>query len=233
MNTHRLIFDGMLDPFWFNAQRGKTHNGVVEPTGFVRLAAMTLRLKDPNALPAGTQVKIWLDRDFQCAAAEEITREAAHRAETEALEAEEHRLRMNRERAAAETFNGAIHLPVRWIPGMKDVLSGLSEQSNGDGCNRATVQHILLLEDLHDGRLRRRAGSFLCTSAGGSDGLRYSGQPEAMHVDGEGRLYPAKITCQACLQCASRWIKPAGPDARLSAVQQTLAGRDPARCPSP
>ena len=49
------------------------------------------------------------------------------------------------------------------MPGKKDVISGLTENSWGDGQKANTVYHVYLKEPLHDGRLYRSAGDFLCS----------------------------------------------------------------------
>src|SRR5260370_26654878 len=53
---------------------------------------------------------------------------------------------------ALPIFNEKIKLPVPWTTGIKMVLSGLSERSNGDGESKRTVLHILLTSDLSRGR---------------------------------------------------------------------------------
>ncbi len=78
------------------------------------------------------------------------------------------------------------------------MLSGLTERSNGDGYNKATVHHILLTEDLEAGRLKRRAGDFLCTSKSGSNGKDWSNQREAYSG--------AKVTCKHYLEIAGRFM---------------------------
>ena len=87
-------------------------------------------------------------------------------------------------------------LPFQWETGIKDVLSGLSENSMGDGRSSRTVQHIYLLESFTGQRLRRNKGDFLCTSAKGSNGERYSQQ-----IIEEGRA----PTCRACLKIADKF----------------------------
>lgn len=95
---------------------------------------------------------------------------------------------------------------MRWDVGIKDVLSGLSQTSFGDGRNRATVEHIYLLEPLQAGRLARKAGDFLCTAASGSNGKRWSSKVIERSHDGDGLPYQPKVSCRACLAAAERWI---------------------------
>lgn len=79
---------------------------------------------------------------------------------------------------------------IEWRPATRTVRSGLLEQSHGDGNFKKTVVHIMLKEPIR-GRLRREAGDLLCTPR------------KAKMWDKE--LNPtAAITCQKCLEMASR-----------------------------
>ena len=168
------------------------------------------RLKFVGAgLPAGTRVRITLGRWFTCVSEADWQQAEAHASAAEARRQAQWRAARNQRRVEAEAFHARLRLPVRWTAGIKDVLSGLTQDSNCDGRNRATVQHIHLLEDLQAGRLRRHAGDFLCTSVRGSNGKRYSGQTETSHYDGDGQPYSPIITCSACLKLAARWTIPA------------------------
>jgi hypothetical protein len=96
---------------------------------------------------------------------------------------------------------------VAWDVGIKDVLSGLSETSWGDGRSAATVEHVYLLEPLTAGRLVRQAGDFLCTAAAGTNGKRWSSKVIERAHDGDGQPYRPRPTCKACLALAKRWMK--------------------------
>lgn len=72
-----------------------------------------------------------------------------------------------------------------------------------NGINRRTVIHVLLLEDIRDGRLVRNEGDFLCTAAGGSNGKLWVNP--ATHSDGEYGPYVCEITCKQCIKAALRW----------------------------
>jgi hypothetical protein len=62
---------------------------------------------------------------------------------------------------AALTFMADV-AGLRWSTAQKNVVSGLSERSNGDGMNRATVTHLVTLDDISKGRLHRKADDLLC-----------------------------------------------------------------------
>jgi hypothetical protein len=154
-------------------------------------------------LPPGTDIQIRLDRFFVCSAISDIEKD---RQEFKiALQAKEQKEkdRLNILRTEAATFNASLRIPVKWVPGIKEVKSGLHRESWGDGRYRLTVEHVYLLEDLHVGRLIRKQGDFLCSaskskwSAGMSD-------LTSQNVDGEGLTFEPKVTCKACLEIIKR-----------------------------
>lgn len=208
MLTHQLEGPPFLDPFWFNRMRQGQHAAVVSPGGVVSVEGVPLRLRGDAPAP-GEAVHVWITSSgyFVCATLDEIERDAQVQRDAQAKEAQRRRERLNALRADAEAFNAKIALPVRWDVGIKDVLSGLSERSWGDGRSKATVEHIYLLEPLLDGRLSRLAGDFLCTAAAGTNGKRWSTKVVERCHDGEGTPYQPKVTCKACLALAQRWIK--------------------------
>lgn len=208
MKTYHVAGPDLLEPFWFNRVRHGQHAAVVAEDGTVTLEGVALRVRDEAPAP-GTAVQVWLNGSgfFVCATLEEIEREAQARRNAEAAEAERRRQKLNAMRADAEAFNARIALPVKWDVGIKDVLSGLSENSWGDGRSKATVEHIYLLEPLEAGRLTRKEGDFLCTSASGTNGKRWSSKIVERCHDGEGTPYQPKVTCKACLALAQRWMK--------------------------
>jgi hypothetical protein len=207
LKTYPVAGPDLLEPFWFNKVRHGQHAAVVGPDRTITLEGVPLRLR-AEAPDPGTAVRVWLNGSgfFVCATLDEIEREALVRRDAEAADAERNRQRLNALRAEAEAFNARLALPVQWDVGIKDVLSGLTENSWGDGRNKATVEHIYLLEPLQDGRLTRAKGDFLCTSSSGTNGMRYSSVIERSH-DGEGKTYQPKVTCKACLALAARWMK--------------------------
>lgn len=207
MKTYPVAGPDLLEPFWFNKVRHGQHAAVVGPDRTITLEGVSLRLR-AEAPDPDTVVQVWLNGSgfFVCATLDEIEREAQVRRDAEAVEAERERQRLNALRAEAEAFNARIALPVQWDVGIKDVLSGLTESSWGDGRNKTTVEHIYLLQSLEDGRLKRKKGDFLCTSSSATNGMRYSSIIERGH-DGDNKTYQPKVTCKACLALAARWMK--------------------------
>lgn len=205
----------MLPPQWFNRVRHGTHDASVNEAGSISLYGQALQFAGAP-LAVGVAVRVWISMagHFVCASLDDLAREEAHRRLAEAAEQQACNRRLDAARADAEQFNARLLLPVRWDVGIKDVLSGLSEKSMGHGRNRATVEHVYLLESLQAGRLRREAGDFLCTAASGSNGKNWSGKRIERFTDGKGAPYAPKVTCAACLTLAARWTNSATTESR-------------------
>lgn len=211
LKTYRLRHQGFIDPRWFNrAIQGEQVVTVQEGGRSVELLGMRLEIVyepgDPP-LAEGTLLRVGLNRNFYAYTQADWERREAQIKAREAFEEAKWREQLSRIRAEAEAFNARLRLPVKWTVGIKDVLSGLTEHSSGNGRNRATVEHILLLEDLDAGRIKRQADSFLCTSRSGSDGKRWSGSEKEYWVDGEGNRFAPKVSCKKCLEIARRWTR--------------------------
>lgn len=84
---------------------------------------------------------------------------------------------------------GIKNLPFKWKAQIKEVLSGLSENSNGAGWKKNTVIHVQLLEDFKRGRLSRNKGDYLCS-------------PKKVPNWGDSGNY-IEVTCKACLKRAA------------------------------
>jgi len=206
---HQLDAPSPLNPFWHLRHCQGEHLAIVGEGREVQLGGATLRLRD-DALAPGAEVKVWLSTSgfFVCTLVQDIQVANEEQRAAEAVEYAEVFARLNTLRAEAEAFNAQIKPPVRWAVGIKDVLSGLSERSWGDGRNRATVNHVYLLEPLNSSRLKRNAGDFLCTASGDTNGKDWSGKMLETRSDGNGESYQPKVTCKACLKLAKRWSTP-------------------------
>lgn len=200
MELFNLSGPDFLNPFWFNQIRYGEHEATVNELGHVILQGETLRFK-VGALPTGTRVRVWLNQAgfFVCATEAELEKRVALQKEAEAARAQAQRVRWEALQREAQAFNARIQLPVKWTGGIKDVLSGLSESSNGDGRRQNTVVHVYLLEPLQAGRLKRQAGDFLCSSSAEHNGKRWSGEVEYSKEH-------HKVSCKACLALAARWM---------------------------
>lgn len=195
--THVLVAPHFLDPRWMNLFRGGQQEGVVTEAGLVSVHGTDMPFREGRSVfPPGTAVKVWVDFHFVCASSAELeAREQARKALAEE-EAVRHQEALTRRFEEDQAFNDTLRLPVKWHPDIKDVLSGLTEHSNGDGRSRATVVHIRLSEDLKEGRLRRSAGDMLCTS---------SSQNNGRHWYGHSYEERGRISCARCLALAKKW----------------------------
>lgn len=149
-------------------------------------------------LSPGTLVEVWRDANglFVCARAADVdsvrlgqgARDATLRA---ALQEREQRLC-----AQAAAFNAALAIPFKWVPGVSE-----DDRERPDGASKRgetvdRVVHILLRESLHDGRLIRKTGDFLC---------RRSQRLGSGHGPGPRPEKGAQVTCKECLAFAKRW----------------------------
>lgn len=205
---HRLIAPRFIDPRWRNI--GQQEATVIDNQS-VQSLDQIFHLADPSEIVLSPSQKVFvrLSRYFYLETEEE-QKEKQHQAEERRQrEKEEYRILRNKQREEAEAFNAQLHIPVKWVSGYKSVLSGLTENSWGDGRNKATVNHILIQEDLEDGKIHRKEGDFLCSSSKNQNGKLWtvgsSKTPISLAYDGEGNEYQTRITCQSCLKIASKW----------------------------
>lgn len=193
-----------VNPLWFQLVMHGEHQAkaVDERTVELKGELLDVHPSDHIRLRPGQVVHVWLDRHFWFITDEEkaqMEEEARRQADEEKERIRQHK---NRLREEAEAFNATLNIPVKWTTGVNLVLSGLSETSAGDGYFKNTVQHIMLLEDLKDGRLVRHKGGFLCNVKRRG---RLKDRDASYHVDGDGNRYTPKVTCKACLRIARRW----------------------------
>jgi len=130
--------------------------------------------------------------------------EVLERERTQRLKGEESS--RDRSMADAKDFNSLICIPVNWDVAIRDVLSSLKENSIGDGRNAATVEHILLLEPLACGRLKRGKGDLPCAGNRKLNGKNWSGQRTEWRFGSNGEQYKPKVTCKLCLSLVQRWM---------------------------
>lgn len=201
---HRLIAPPFLDPRLMNIRQ---QEAIVIDSSSVRIEDDVFHLVNPNeiSLQPSQKVFISLSRYFYLETEEEQKEKQCQAEERRQKEREERRILLNKRREEAETFNAQFHIPVKWASGFKDVLSGLTDYGRQDGRNKATVNHILLQEDLEDGKLHRKKGDFLCSSSANQNGKRWLSSAISWVFDGDGNEYQAKVTCKSCLQIARKW----------------------------
>lgn len=200
--SHRLRLRSMhIHPFWLNRISSGSKATAISPrTVELEGELLDVDSSDDIQLHPGEQVHISVLDFIYFQTERELEKEKKRIQEIREKERRERRELLNRRREEAEKFNAKIGVPVKWTAAIKLVKSGLSEGSWGDGRNRRTVQHILIQEDLKDGRFKRVAGDLLCKVGSGK-----LWDDEEKWYDGDGQTYTPKITCKACLKIAKRW----------------------------
>jgi hypothetical protein len=211
---YKLKYPEFASPRFFQNGLHSIFTAAVDADHTVTLFGQKLHFDASTPAPApGTELEICTGRWYLSAerpatrkareAEEKVLRE---KSETQFREAQIARQCVMREKATR--VNASLNIPVRWTSGQKSVLSGLSESSMGDGRNSRSVNHVLLLEPLTAGRVKRDRLDLLCTARSGTNGRGYSSL-ETFNVDAEGR-YVSEVTCKRCLELASRWKESDG-----------------------
>lgn len=199
---------GFINPMWLRQVMGREFKLVVNQDALIELEGVLLAPSDPaELLQPGEDVVVGVGQWITVETAKDhALRHSLEQQRTIARQREE-KARLDAKRAEAEAFNAKLQLPVDWRVGIKDVLSGLSEHSMGDGRNRRTVIHIQLEEPLVSGRIRREKGDFLCTPALSDNGKQWSGNPTVSSSDGSGNPYAPEVSCKGCLRLAARFAE--------------------------
>ncbi len=82
---------------------------------------------------------------------------------------------MNRRLKKIKEFYDQYNIPFKFSVEAKEVLSGLHENSSGNGLKKNSVFHIFVKEEIRTGRLKRDKNSFLCTQPKSYSGGDWSG----------------------------------------------------------
>lgn len=114
-------------------------------------------------------------------------------AEEKKLNEEEEKLYMNE----CNDFYKRLNIGVKYTPIIRLVMSGLTENSIGDGTYKNTVTHLRVEEDLTHGRFHRKAGECLCKCK--RVGKKILWDEEAILGITNATFYN-KITCKTCLK---------------------------------
>jgi len=206
MNKRLQTVSSFISPFWMRMVANRTFQSEVNQQGEIIVEGESLAFQDKaQALAAGTKVMVTVGQWITCLALDEYLSDVESRKsllEVEAMDRQERSRALSRQAAA---FNAGLNIPVAWSVGIKDVLSGLGENSNGDGYNRSTVHHVLLQQGLSSGRLVREKGDFLCTSATRNNGKQWSSSTIGILPDAQGDSYQPRVSCKACLKLARRF----------------------------
>lgn len=191
-----LQSNAFIDPRMLNSLPSE---GKVLENGKVEVAGDQLKFDDSaSPYPPGTEVMVYVDRNFYYISLQEIEQKRKALQKQQEINEVQH---VERERLclkSALAFNMNLNIPVNWAPANKMVLSGLLEDSWGDGQRSNSVYHVYLLEPLKTGRLERKKYNFLCTTDSGRFGTFIENKEEA---------YIHEVTCKTCLKIAKRSIQ--------------------------
>ena len=201
---HRLIHEGFINPYWLNDVKGKENQATVISKTQIELLGQKLTIGEYYPVKIGETVYVSLyDGNFYfntfLEKEEEEKRYKQRLEEEKSLELKKRKKR----HIEALTFNSRIKLPVKWRSVYKTVLSGLLQNSTGDGRKKNTVVHVLLEEELSDNRFRRKKDELLCTSI---EKGKYSVIDAAEEYSDT--TYQSKVTCKKCIEILSKkgWL---------------------------
>ena len=116
---------------------------------------------------------------------------------------EERELRHIEERQNRTLFFWAkYNIPFKFSIEIKECLSGLSENSRGNGTKKNSVTHIYTLESIGFGKLKRAKHEFLCSKVKAHTGGNWS-WTLGEHAGIKGN----QVTCKQCLKLMEKWKK--------------------------
>lgn len=154
-----------------------------------------------ESIPAGTVLRVSRGArgNLSACPADEVARAEAERAAEAAAEAERRRFAVERERRENRVANERLNIPVAWLPEANPYMTTEWNGPGGRMGKRGAVFHVRLIEDLHDGRLRRSKGETLCS------GRSKWGDLFAIEDRDPTAFEAHQVTCRACLATAARW----------------------------
>ena len=124
------------------------------------------------------------------------------RREAEVLQAaadaarEQQRLEQARLDRENQDFNERLNVPARWLP---DANPYLVTDWYGKPRRTAPAYHVRLVDDLDEGRLRRRAGEYLCAAANRTTWA------DLFAITDRNGDRSIRVSCRACLAITRRW----------------------------
>lgn len=200
---HIVNHKGFLNPFFINFIKNEQPTATITDRK-IKINDNVLNLENDCPLKDGTKVKVTFGNYFYIESLDDIEKRKQEVIKNkEKFQKKQKELR-NQYRKESEEFNKSLALPFKWRTAFKPVLSGLSENSFGNGHNKSTVQHIQVLEDIKFGKLSRQKGQFLCST---NSGKQWLDNPESLLTDGEGNSFMPKVSCKQCLKRAKNLKK--------------------------
>lgn len=110
-----------------------------------------------------------------------------------------------RAKALQQKYYLDAQLPFAWTVGIRPSRGGLScnSTSSGNGDVATTVNHLIVKEDIHLGRLKRNMDDYLCTQSKGRLSIHlgiFIQELTIILTDGTViENVPAEVTCESCL----------------------------------
>lgn len=127
--------------------------------------------------------------------------EAFKKAEKVRIEKE----RIEKKRLESELFWKSYKFPFKFSLEIKEVLSGLSENSSCNGFNKATVLHLYLHENFNSGRFARAEKTFLCSESKSKSGANWGGILGEYSFKEDIYGIPNIVNCKQCLKLMKRF----------------------------
>lgn len=206
--TYSLRYPEFIDPFMMRSLE-RVHKCIIIQPDYIEIGNNRLFAVNPP-LRVGEAVLLRIGRMFV-----ELEYESDHQAWLQAAEREREAKQAEKARQAAErqqqqidlskAFYAHYDVPFRFTIEVKEVLSGLSANSNGDGQRRNTVKHLFVQDGFTKGRLKRNAGDYLCSPSQARSGGNWSNNlgRGSFALDEEG-TQPIP-TCKQCLTALERF----------------------------
>lgn len=201
-----------LDSYFVNPRLlGDMSRGIVTTTthqDYIFVGSQKLFPSEKLIVGEAVKLGVW-QRNFYLWYQSDIN---AYESKKEALRAERDRLsrikkqeQINLKFRLSKNFWGNYQIPFKFEIQVKEVLSGLSEGSNGCGTKRNTKFHINLKEDYKEGRLVRKKGDFLCSNSKSKFGADWSGSIGVSSWDFDCDGVKRIVSCKSCLKKIERF----------------------------
>jgi len=205
--AYKILLSGHINPFLFNQmRRGNGWEVTITEPRRIELGSSVFNIPEqaPDLRIGETAFLVQTAYESVLKYKSDIEKYDADYKEYWAWKSEQIRIEQQAKQAEKERvkaqFFALYAIPFRFATDIKEVLSGLSANSSGDGRKKNSVEHIVCLEAVRDGRTVRKAGDFLCAPVQGRWGGNWS------HTAGDWTEKQI-ITCKACLAKMEKYKK--------------------------
>lgn len=203
---HKLTYPYMTDPMAMNSLRGGTWVDILDEKQ-ITIGRSSFTASEP--LRVGERAFLFA-RSFHVELEYESDRNAfinwqtQDREQKQAQEQEKQRLLTQKRIEESQQFYSQHQIPFSFSIEIKEVLSGLTEGSMGNGVKRNTVFHVFVTADFNEGRFHRKKDQYLCTDSDSKWGANWSGSlgRNLYLIEGKHNRIP---TCKQCLRILERF----------------------------